>query len=350
MSEKPTQRALRLATESLGKRADLELILTVIRDEDEEQALQAYATWRERYPVNDMDIHAMKLMPRLVARLGELGVEDDESKRLAGIGRYLLLQGHLMMDSARAAGVELMRRGNIETVAIKGVMLRELGIVRAYDRPMVDADLVLMRPGQYVEAKSILKRADWKVGPELEHATTFKKGRAELDLHKFPVRSDRKFELMAVAPAAIDQNSGHVPFRLAAPTASLVLTCLAGMRTDGGALWVFDAEALIQKTEIAWNLVVGYAAARQLVLTLSSALGRVRGVPPHVTEALRRFEASHIEALELRHYATPFDRTGAQAARLLTRLRDQLVVVGSLRAHENEPGLRWDARWEKEWR
>jgi hypothetical protein len=339
---RPTRADLRDATENLGKRADLESMLGVIRAPDE-AARRWYALWRERYPIDDMDIHAMKLVPRLLARLRELGITDDETQRLTGIVRYLWAQSEVMMAGARVVA-KILRQSGIDVVAIKGVALHQEGLVKPHERPMVDADLVVDE-ARYQEAVRILRANHWQEKSALGHATTLKKGKAEVDLHRLVVRQDRRFSL------ADWGRLPKEPFGLLGPTGNLLVTCLHGMRADGGGLWVLDAEAIVKTNAINWVSLIAHARTRVLVLTLASALARVRGVPDYVHERLFAEPATHIEALELRHHAVKFDRHGDIAARVLERLRTATANdTIQVKMYEDANGMRWDHRWSKEWR
>lgn len=336
----PTREELLTATENLGKRADLELMLSVIRSKPE-IAKELYRRWRERYPVVDLDIHAMKLVPRLVAKLDELGVEDSETKRLRGIARFLWVQSEVQAEGARDAA-DFLARAGLGTVAVKGMAMRSL-VGPSNLRPMLDADLVLK--GAIDKAIPVLRGRGWKPRTTHDHAVVFYRDKAELDLHRVAVRDDLTYS-PELAP---DETTEAVRYRVASPTASVIIACLHGMRSGSGALWVLDVDELIKKTTVDWGDVTAFAAVRGFSLALRTMLARVPSVPEEVIQTLDRQEMSCLEALELRHLSTPEDRHGALAARHLRMLRSFQAWV---RIDETPAPrqIHWDPRWVTEWR
>jgi hypothetical protein len=338
--KQPTREELISATENLGKRADLELMLIVIRSPPE-LAKKWHAIWRERYPVADLDIHAMKLVPRLVARLDELGIEDRETKRLRGIARFLWVQSEVHAEGARDAA-DFLARAGIGTVAIKGMALRSL-VGPSYLRPMLDADLVLV--GHIDQATRVLRGRGWKPRTVHDHAVVFARGKEELDLHRVAVRDDLSYtpELMP------DETTEATRYRVATPTASVIIACLHGMRAGSGALWTLDVEELVKKTMVDWKDVTSFAAVRGFSLALRSLLARVPSVPEEVIADFDRQNVTYLEALEFRHLSTPHDRHGALAARHLRMLRSFQPYV-HIAATPAPRQIYWDRRWVTEWR
>jgi hypothetical protein len=336
----PTRRELATATEHLGKRQDLEWLLDVERSE------LPRAKWHHfcaGYSIDNMDMHAMKLMPSVVPRLREIGITEN-LPRLEGICRYLWLQTEVMARGAEAAAALLTKKG-VRTVAIKGLALRRLGI---RTRPMVDADLVVeVGDEPFSEASRLLRESGWTPRAYGAHATTFSKDRAALDLHHVTVRQDPRFDALEWSSEGPAGSYRHLD-----ATGELIVTVLHGMRSDGGGLWVLDVDFLARLRSINWPTVVYYARTRALVLTFAAALKRVPSVPTSVIAELEEAPASHLEALELRHLTEPRDRVGAEAARTLaTMLRANMPIVTAedLRPLERRPGFAWDPRWVKEW-
>lgn len=339
----PTRSELSRATARLGVRRDIELLLQEILSPPDE-AWVSWREWRKGYRLDDIDIHAMKLIPHVVRRLRDTGSSED-LRRLEGISRYLWLMGERVARAAERCA-EILRGAQIDTVAIKGLALRRLGMPNP--RPMVDGDLVVVGgEAPYEAGKRLLRKHRWREKSIGMHASTFVLDGAEVDLHLMTVRQDPRFDAMEWSAAGPDGSYRHLD-----ATGSLIVAVLHGMRADGGGLWVLDVKWLAESGSVIWPAVTFYARTRALALTFAAALKRVPSVPPEVLSELEAMPASHVEALELRHLTVPGDRVGAEAARTLAgpfRSKLALVTAEQLRSLEPRPGFFWDPRWVKEW-
>jgi len=330
----PSREDLARATRSLGRRADIDLLLRTIQGPDEE-ASRAFSTYSERYPLADIDIKAFMLMPRVAARLVTLAPKAPELGRILGIRRYLWLRTEATVHLAEET-IDLLERFHVRATPIKGLSLRRLLPVppKGDLRPMLDADL-LVTLEEYGPAIGILTRHGYRMTAAHEHATAFEKHGHAIDLHHRVMRRDPYYECRLDAEGKLT------------PTSAFIIACMHGI--SGSPLWVFDAEALAPFVD--YDEVTAYALSRALVLTFAAALKRLRATPPEVTRRLDRAPASHLEALEMRHVTDEKDRAGTRASALLLRLRKEnaLVTAEGLKRYERMPGMNWDARWTKEW-
>lgn len=342
---KPSRAELELATASLAlTRPDLELLLLAGTAEPE-RARGAWNEWVATQNLDDIDIHAMKLLPRVVRRLPSLGLESKHTRKHFGIAKYLWLKSEVTLQGGRAAA-QILKKSGIETIAIKGLALRALGLVSPLERPMVDTDLVLRNAGELGSALKLLRINGWHTGLMERHALSLTKDHAELDLHSYPLKQDPSFPTQEW----LRRDRPSDPFEVLDDTALFLVACLHGMTKGAGAIWILDAQALALGGKVNWDAISYYAKTRALTLTLATALSRVEGAPERCVADLRSTPVSHIEALELRHLMTGAP-LGADAARLLDKLRREqpIVNLGLISKYEESPGFRWDSRWVKEW-
>ena len=308
-----------LAHDLTSIRRDLFLLLGTIRAERPIDARSMWLTWRDEYPVDQMDIHAMKLIPRALDRVREIRIEEPEMPRFEGIERYFWAWTSANADGAEKASRLLATHG-IHPIAVKGLAMRAYALVTPRLRPMVDADLVV-RAG--TTAIHVLKAAGFEQKAVTGHATILTKDRCEIDLHhQSPVALwDPWFSVFDYVA-----QETSLPYCVINKTGCFITTILHGLTQGGGATWVLDADDLIRSGEIDWSHVVKYAIDRALVLVFGHALCQLRGVPQNVRSELARAPASVVELIELRNMTTPGDGHGG-VTRLVRDLRAKSPTV-----------------------
>lgn len=341
----PTAEDLFTATAKLGSRIDLGLLVDVVTLHKPEHASLAWKIYTSFRKIDDADVHVLKLLPRVADRLFEIEPEHPELRRLLGIKRYLSVRSGMLAHALERVKRKFGQK-EVAAVAIKGEAQRRL-LGGSSSRPMMDADLVVSGE-DFERARQVLFADGYLLKSSDAHAESFVKDLVEIDLHHHALPTDPRFNALEWVTLP-EQADAIVPVD---PTAHLIILCLHGMRTNGGALWLLDAAELIREKRVNWEVVMYYAETRALVLTLCAALTRVAGVPDYVLGQLLQTPVSHVEALELRHLTTPFDTYGRKAHKLLVELRSkgEIVPIDVLRKYEDQPGYRWDARWNKEWR
>lgn len=312
---------------------------------DCEPARAAWAEWRKDGVLDTADVGSRRLLPLVVGRFAELGIEDGELERLKGVARHTWASNHERVRSCLEAAAALTSAG-VRVCALKG-----LGLLHShYDadfavRPMYDTDL-LVPPDRAAEARAILESLGFKPGPSAARARglarqvrwgmghAFTRGYSNIDLHWHVLHQDPSSFFDAIAwDHARPLERANVPGLLElSPTELLLHVCLHGVRYDSTAnrIWALDAVRILARSgnAVDWARLTRVARQRCLTVALGDALEFLvslgANVPSHVIETLGREPVLPAEILEYRAI------TGVWSE-LSPRVRDASARMASLR-------------------
>jgi hypothetical protein len=279
-------------------------------------AREAFALWRPQAELQEPDGGTFRLLPRLVATLRRLGIEDPDLPKLQGIHRMAWCRNQLLFRNLAQALTALAEAG-VPTLVLKGVPLALSYYGDPGERPMDDGD-VLVPAGHAERAIACLLEAGWaSTASPLESlgARTFRSrpgfearpragaqfsavfrgvrhghgftraGVAALDLHW-------RVSERATAPG-IDDGVwararpivvGGASTLAMAPTDLLLHVLAHGVRWNvvPPLRWVVDAALLLRAPGVVidWPLLVEEAEARRCVVPVRAGLEYLKGLLP----------------------------------------------------------------------
>lgn len=342
-SEAPARSSVR----GLGWPCTAQLALLQVLAAPPDAARTAWYQWRERARLTALDAGSTRLLPLVVRRLSELGVEDAEFGVFLGVLRHGWVGNQLHVRAAIEASSALLAEG-IAVCALKGLSL----LTSYYDadfssRPMYDVDL-LVPAERAADALAILLSSGWTpqqgftrrafVTRELktQHAYDLRRGPLSLDLHWHVLHQDLSpfFDRIAWAHAASIEGSRFPSGLLAlSATEQLIQVCLHGVRHDSRAnrSWALDALRIVnhRTRPVDFERLTRIALARRLVVPLEDALYFLTTlgcrIPCAVFEQLAQAPVVPLEILEYHGITGPWREVGARA-------RDATVTMRDLRA------------------
>jgi hypothetical protein len=287
-------------------------LLAVILSDEAASAEHAWRRFRADQKLDTLAPGAIRLLPAVSERLHALGIEDDQLARVRGISRYLWVRSQLAVAGAKEAAALLAARG-VPSLALKGLALVSASTVELARRPLLDADLCV-RPTDFAAAAQVLGEAGWSISQPCPHATLFRRASAGLDLHRWPLHQDPRFDAWshALPPA-------ESAFHTVDATDLLLHVCVHGVRAESSALWVLDARRIVERSEIAWERLLRVARERRLGLVLEDTLVLLPSVPSDVMAALGALTVTPVEALEYRGVVGSLPGRRGHACRMAQR-------------------------------
>ena len=274
---------------------------------DGEAALRAWAAFRERTPVEEIDDGATRLLGLVYRNLSRLQPDVAELAKLKGWYRHAWFRNQTVQRSTSEMLAALHERG-IPTLMLKGVPLTLLHYRDAGARQMNDVD-VLVPPARATEAVAVLRdlgAAPWNTPmPEksvrVGHAEAFRRPDGfEIDLHWLShwLPSDDE----GLWSRAVPLEVGEVVSRAPAPTDLLVGVCGHGAAwaPEAPVRWAADAVTIMRSGPVDWELLLREARRRRMSLPLADTLGWVREhlrapVPEGLLDELRATLPSRLE-------------------------------------------------------
>ena len=284
-----------------------------------EPAYNAWAEWKTRADLNNLDAGSHRLLPLLYKNLTEQKIEDDLTDRLKGIYRKTWYKNQLLFHHATEV-LGLFERAGIESLVCKGVPLAlkyygDIGL-----RPMSDVD-VLIEKDRVRAAAGILKDAGWVQDPstrslkleyliEVGNECCFyhPSHQSELDLH---------WSLYPDPPSA-DFNKeiwhrrspfqwGDIRIAIMDPTDEFLFGCFHGSRANviSPIRWIADAHMIARSSgsQIDWDRVLRIAREERFVLAFKNTLtylhaNSIAPIPDGVLHAIQRTPAKFADRLE----------------------------------------------------
>lgn len=286
-----------------------------------EHARRAWREWRRATTLTMLDVGSIRLLPLIVPRLSELGLDDPELAVFHGVLRHTWVSNQLQVRGALEAGSALVTAG-IPVCALKGLGL----LAHYYDgdlsrRPMYDVDLLVPREraadalvtllalGWSSEA-SITRRAFVARELDTRHAHELRRGAGSVDLHWHALPQDPSpfFARQAWAHAepleGFDSASGLC---VLSATEKLLHVCLHGVQHDSRSnrSWALDAARILEHAtrRVDFERLVQTAVQRRLCVPLEDALRFVASLGCRVPgDAIERLASEPVHPLELLEY------------------------------------------------
>jgi hypothetical protein len=288
---------------------------------DRERARAAWAEWRKCAALDTADVGSKRLLPLVVQRFAELGIEDAELERLKGVVRHTWASNHERVRASLEAAAALTSAG-MRVCALKGLALLHSHYASDFAlRPMYDTDLLVLSD-RAAEARGILESLGFKSGASLSRrgglarqlrwgmGHAFVRGYSNIDLHWHVLHQDPSsfFDEIAWAHARPLERANVPGLFALSPTELLLHVCLHGVRYDSTAnrIWALDAMRILARTSdgVDWARLTRVARQRCLTVALGDALEFLislgANVPPHVIENLREAPVLPAELLEYR--------------------------------------------------
>ncbi len=329
-----------------------ELLLRALADPDPVAARGAYRAWREGTDLESLDAGSQSLMPLLLVRLKELGVDDEFLPRAKGAYRHHFCRGQLQTRAAMP-GVDALLSKGIPLVALKGWALLPFYDDDVAQRPMSDVDLLVPR-ARALEAVDLLLAGGWQLPPwqpraDFErsmrkvHGAGLRKGHAEIDVHWASLLEDNAEHADDELWARAERRS-LLGRELLVPDATSLLFhgCVHGSRWSprSSIVWVPDALRVLARANIDWPRLVRHARDRYLQLPLRETLRFLKErlgapVPDEVLDALVPPEPAWVFWFD--HHATSADPRRSTSAH-----RAASVIMTKLRRGEPVAGIALD--------
>jgi hypothetical protein len=281
---------------------------------DGEPGRAAFALWRSRQDLADLEPVSYRLLPLLYRNLERLDVKSADQGRLQGIYRHAWYANQRLIHAV-GPGMQLLGDAGVPVVLLKGAALiasstdGDVGV-----RPMEDVD-VLVPAGDAMRAHDALTAGGWVCQESWDPAHLYRwrhsspyygPGGAQIDLHWRPLYEPGSVGTLweAVTPARLGSKDVLVP---SAPH-QLVVTAGHGLGWGPSSLrWIADCALLVRRLDDeGWDQLVDAAQAARLGSTVAAALGIVAdaldlGLPRNPMVALRRQRSRPSERLALAH-------------------------------------------------
>ncbi len=327
--------------------ADALLLTAALRSDA--AGLQAWETWTHRQALDEVDSGQHGLVPLLHRNLSRAGVEHPDLARMRGIHRYWWSRNQLQLRRLTEV-VQALGRDGIETLLLGDVAI----MLQYYEdvglRPLARLD-ILVHPEEAARAVRQLRERGWGLGEGGWHCRP--DGSVDTDAgngvilvadgepscglfwHLLPECCWDDAD-QPVWRRSTERSYNGTWFRVPSATDTLFHVCV-NRAADGGVpaiLWLADVAKILEngRDGIDWDLLVGLARRRQLVLRLREALESFQqivglGLPEAARRRLRTLQPTAWERIEAR----PEGAGGAavhEAARRLCRLSRRYADLG----------------------
>lgn len=296
--------------------ANQELLLKAAL-QDGDAAIESWNEWCRRIPLDDVDLGSQRLLPLLLHRLRNLGVDDPELRRYQSVARYVWLQNQRLVWRAQQI-LRLFAEAGIPALPLKGLAVGPLYYPDLRLRAMNDID-VLTPCASVGEAGRLLASKGWRSPNEARlqferylpthHAACFTNAEGiEFDLHWHlcseccSAEADEAFwrDLQPLSLNGIETKT-------LSDTGHLFHTCVHGGRPNelSPIRWIADSAQILRAGTIDWRRMLDLASEFRLVRRLQQTLGVLHGtyslpIPDSVIAQLGAKKPSAIEALEER--------------------------------------------------
>lgn len=301
-----------------------ELLLKAVLQNDG-AAIESWNEWRRRISVEDLDLGSQRLLPLLLHRLRELGVDHPDLRRYRSVDKYAWLQNQQLVWQAREV-LELLDAAGIPAMLLKGLAVGPLYYPDLRLRPMSDFDLLIPGPRVY-EAARLLVEKGWRSPDETSlaserfrrtrHAACFRNNRGvELDLHWHVAGeccADEADELFQLAAQPL--TFAGIETKTLSDTDHLFHTCIHGGRPNfvPPIRWVADSAHILRSGGIDWTRLLDLGGSFLVVRRLQTTLNCLKStfslpIPDPFMARLMAIEPSAIEVIEERASVLPLTR------------------------------------------
>jgi hypothetical protein len=310
-----------------------------------EDALAAWQAWRGGMDLDQVDVHAIQLLPLMADKLQRWGVEDSALNMFRGLQRRTLVQNHLLF---LAAGLALRPLGaaRIPAMALTGVVLASTYYETMLLRPTDKIDL-LVHPANILRTLDLLEGCGWQVMPgqfrprvadefAVQHSCVLQnsaKPGDRVDLHWRLLRARFSEEAETAlweraAPFAIDGAECLAP--CAADMLVHVCTYSAMWNDVPPNQWVVDAAFIVRSGAVDWIHFRAQTERLGLALPVVETLNYLHTVMriPVPDIVIQQLTQSHVKSIERLIY-----ESGLQPP-------DQLNLISALRIHRH---VAWNA-------
>ncbi|MGD0338848.1 MAG: nucleotidyltransferase family protein [Bacteroidota bacterium] len=304
--------------------AEQQLLITIVLG-NQDEAVQAWNTWKASVDFNMIDHGSRRLIPLVYKKLRILGVEDKLTGKCRGIYRAYWYRNNLLIHQAVAIIRKLTDAG-IPVMLHKGIALcssyyKEIGL-----RPLNDVDL-LVRTDDVLRAAQIISDLGFQSVPPrfkeihegllyIKHSRNFvdQKG-MDIDLNWHALKEccsphdDDDFWRDSV-PSELD----GMQLRILNP-ADLFLTILIhGLKWDPVPpfRWIIDANTILEhhKNNFDWNRILMQVEKLRLCLRLKNAVRVLRDtarveIPDDVARRIDRLPVAQFERAEYKYMSEP---------------------------------------------
>jgi hypothetical protein len=284
-----------------------------------DDALRAFAQWRQAVPFDEIDIHTQRLVPCIYRNVRSLGGDDPILDRMKGVYRHTWVSNRLRL----AACEKLL--GIFDGAGIPSVLLKGAAVLVRWTsdnglRPMDDVDVLVRREqGRAALAhllgagyKTVAIRADRFTDREfrMAHAVALRDPAGmHIDLHWRALLNgrardqDRAFWDLAL-PVPLADSTTHV----LSPEDHLYHTCAhAASWNDGARIdWAADAAMILREVgnQFDWDRFVAHARRDGIDLPVRSFVALLRDllnipVPCTVDRQLSSFRPQLFGRLDL---------------------------------------------------
>ena len=302
-----------------------------------DDALQAFAQWRQAVPFDEIDTHTQRLVPCIYRNVRSLGGDDPILGRMKGVYRRTWVSNRLRLAACENL-LGIFDRAGIPSVLLKGAAILVRWTSDSGLRPMVDVD-VLVRREQRRMALAHLLAAGYKLGwiradrfTDREfhkvHAVELRDPAGiRIDLHWRALLNgrardqDRAFWDLAL-PVRLADSTTHV----LSPEDHLYHTCAhAASWNDGARIdWAADAAMILREagSRFDWDRFVAHARRDGIDLPVRTFVALLRDllnipVPRTVDRQLSSFRPQLAARLDLALRRRGCDNIGDATAAFL---------------------------------
>jgi len=307
-----------------------------------DDALRAFAKWRQAVPFDEIDIYTQRLVPCIYRNVRSLGGDDPILDRMKGVYRRAWVSNRLRLSACEEL-LGILNGAGIPSVLLKGaaVLVRwtsDIGL-----RPMDDVDVLVRREqGRVALAhllgagyKTVAIRADRYTDREFRkaHAVQLRDPAGmHIDLHWRALLNgrardqDRTFWDLAL-PVRLADSTTHV----LSPEDHLYHTCAhAAVWNDGARIdWAADATMILREvgSQFDWDRFVAHARRDGIDLPVRTFVALLRDllnipVPRMVDRQLGSFRPQLIGRLDLALRRRARDNIGGATAAAFLAFQD----------------------------
>jgi hypothetical protein len=286
---------------------------------DGDDALRAFAQWRQTVPFDEIDVYTQRLVPRIYRNVRSLGGDDPILDRMKGVYRHTWVSNRLRIAACEKL-LDILNGAGIPSVLLKGAAVLVRWTSDSGLRPMDDADVLVRREqGRVALAhllgagyKTVSIRADRFNDREfrMTHAVQLRDPAGmHIDLHWRALVNgrardqDRAFWDLAL-PVRVADSTTHV----LSPEDHLYHTCAhAASWNDGARIdWAADAAMILREVgnHFDWNRFVTHVRRDGIDLPVRTFIVLLRDllnvpVPRMVDRQLSSFRPQLVGRLDL---------------------------------------------------
>ncbi|HEV7766892.1 MAG TPA: nucleotidyltransferase family protein [Thermoanaerobaculia bacterium] len=279
---------------------------------DPAQVREAFALWKSRVHVDDVDHGSFRLLPLLYRNLMRHGIDDPLLPRLKGVYRQVWFRNQLVLDHG-VRSLRALQDAHIPAIVLKGAALAGTAYAEPALRPMEDFDVLVAR-ADFARAAEVLRGNGWSFHPPLsdpdahfvfQHAVGMRReGGGDLDLHwsasGLPLDGQ---SAQTMWDSSRELRIGDGETRMLGAADQLLQICAHATLLNEHIppiRWAADAFHLIvshlsQAAQIEWQPLLALARERRLSHVLRLCLEYLRdgldvAIPEEVLRTLRKQE------------------------------------------------------------